>query len=40
MVARAGSVFDDEGRMTDEQMRERLKKFLAGFVAFAATPTD
>ncbi|WP_116600084.1 NADPH-dependent FMN reductase [Primorskyibacter marinus] len=40
MVARAGNVFDDEGRMTDEQMRERLKKFLAGFVAFAAVPTD
>lgn len=35
MVARAGSVFNDQGRMTDEQMRDRLKDFLAGFVAFA-----
>lgn len=34
MVARAGGVFDDRGRMTDEQMRDRLKEFLAGFVAF------
>lgn len=40
MVARAGNVFDDEGRMTDEQMRERLENFLAGFVAFAAAPED
>ncbi|QDY70377.1 NADPH-dependent FMN reductase [Qingshengfaniella alkalisoli] len=35
MVARAGSVFDDQGRMTNEQMRDRLKTFLAGFAAFA-----
>lgn len=34
MVARAGSVFDDQGRMTDDQMRKRLKTFLAGFSAF------
>ncbi|MCI2395018.1 NADPH-dependent FMN reductase [Aliiroseovarius sediminis] len=40
MVARAGNVFDEEGRMTDEQTRERLEKFLTGFVAFSAAPTD
>ncbi len=40
MVARAGNVFDEEGRMTDEQTRERLERFLTGFVAFAAAPTD
>ncbi len=40
MVARAGNVFDEEGRMTDEHMRERLEKFLDGFAAFAAAPTD
>jgi chromate reductase, NAD(P)H dehydrogenase (quinone) len=34
MVSRAGDVFDDQGRMTDDRMRERLKEFLAGFVAF------
>ncbi|EAR51975.1 NADPH-dependent FMN reductase [Oceanicola granulosus HTCC2516] len=36
MVARAGSVFDDDGRMTDEDMQAKLEKFLAGFVAFAS----
>lgn len=40
MVARAGNAFDEEGHMTDERIRERLEKFLTGFVAFAATPTD
>lgn len=40
MVARAGDVFDEEGRMTDDQIRERLETFLAGFVAFASAPTD
>ncbi|WP_341862052.1 NADPH-dependent FMN reductase [Gymnodinialimonas sp. 57CJ19] len=40
MVARAGDVFDEEGRMTDEKMRERLEKFLTGFVEFAAGPTN
>lgn len=35
VVARAGSVFDDQGRIMDEQMRDRLKTFLAGFAAFA-----
>jgi chromate reductase len=34
MVSRAGDVFDDQGRLTDDRMRERLKEFLAGFVAF------
>lgn len=36
MVARAASVFGDRSRMTDKQMRERLKTFLEGFVAFAS----
>ncbi|MCP1169525.1 NADPH-dependent FMN reductase [Limimaricola litoreus] len=40
MVARAGNVFDDQGRMTDDQMRDRLKRFLAGFSAFAAAQSD
>lgn len=37
MVARAGSVFDDQGRMTDDAMKARLRTFLAGFSAFAAS---
>ena len=36
MVARAGGVFDEDGRMTDDKMRARLKTFLEGFVAFAS----
>ena len=32
MVAEAGKVFDADGALTDEATRERLKKFLAGFV--------
>lgn len=35
MVARAGAVFDEDGRMTDERIRERLRIFLSGFVEFA-----
>ena len=31
MVARAGSVFDAEGRITDEAIRKRLADFVAGF---------
>lgn len=37
MVARAGGVFDDQGRMTDDGMRERLKTFLAGFADFVGS---
>lgn len=40
MVARAGNVFDDQGNMTDDQMRERLKRFLAGFSNFAGPKAD
>lgn len=36
MVSRAGSVFDAQGRLTDEQTRIRLAAFLAGFAAFAS----
>ncbi|MGE4431640.1 MAG: NADPH-dependent FMN reductase [Sphingobium sp.] len=35
MVSKAGNLFDDEGRLTDEPTRERLKDYLAGFTAFA-----
>ncbi|MET0270025.1 MAG: NADPH-dependent FMN reductase [Sphingomonas sp.] len=34
-VPSAHTVFDDEGRLTDEALRERLRKLLAGFVAHA-----
>jgi NAD(P)H-dependent FMN reductase len=33
MVAGAGKAFDGEGNLIDEAVRERLGKFLAGFVA-------
>jgi NAD(P)H-dependent FMN reductase len=32
MVSAAGQVFDAEGNLTDDKVRERLKGFLAGFV--------
>lgn len=34
MASRAGTLFDDEGNLTDEATRQRLADFLAGFVAF------
>ncbi len=40
MVARAGSVFDNQGTMTDEKMRARMAVFLAGFSAFAGAQSD
>jgi chromate reductase, NAD(P)H dehydrogenase (quinone) len=40
-VSRAGDVFDDEGKLVDDRVREQLGKFLAGFCEFvaAARPT-
>lgn len=35
MVSRATTLFDADGKLTDEPTRERLKSFLAGFVEFA-----
>ncbi len=40
MVSRANCIFDDEGRMKDEKMRERLRDFIAGFVDFVRAPRD
>jgi NAD(P)H-dependent FMN reductase len=34
MVSRAGQVFDASGAMVDEKIREQLKQYLHGFVAF------
>jgi NAD(P)H-dependent FMN reductase len=34
MVSRANTVFDADGNLTDETLRERLQKFIHGFVAF------
>jgi chromate reductase, NAD(P)H dehydrogenase (quinone) len=36
MVARAGSVFDASGALTDESVRTQLTQFLAGFCACVA----
>lgn len=33
-VPKAGEVFDEQGSLIDEQVRERLKRFMEGFVAF------
>lgn len=33
-VARAKDVFDDKGELVDDAIREKLRKFLAGFVDF------
>ena len=37
LVARAGSVFDAEGRLTDAKVREALRSFLADYVRFVET---
>ncbi len=34
MVSRAGGVFDQDGQMTDDDVKHRLQEFLAGFAAF------
>jgi NAD(P)H-dependent FMN reductase len=34
LASRATGLFDAEGRLTDEPVRERLKAFVAGFTAF------
>lgn len=36
LVSRAGSVFDAGGAITDEAVRESVRKFIAGFVAYVA----
>ena len=36
MVSRAGSLFDADGNLTDEETRKRLSEFLDGFARFAA----
>jgi len=35
-VSRADDVFDEEGKLVDDRIREQLKKYLAGFCEFAA----
>ena len=37
LVSRAGSVFDARGEITDAAMRENVRQFVAGFVAFVAS---
>ena len=33
-VSRAGDVFDKDGKLVDERVRDQLRKFLAGFAEF------
>jgi chromate reductase, NAD(P)H dehydrogenase (quinone) len=35
-VSRADDVFDEEGKLVDDRIREQLKKYLAGFCEFVA----
>jgi NAD(P)H-dependent FMN reductase len=37
-VSRAGSVFNEAGELTDQAIREQLRKYLAGFSAFVKNP--
>jgi len=34
MVSRAGTVFDEQGALKDDAVKENLRKFMEGFVAF------
>lgn len=34
MVSRAAGLVDDDGVLTDEETREKLRKFVAGFIEF------
>ena len=36
MVSRAGSVFDADGHLTDDKVRQQLAGFVQGFAAYAA----
>lgn len=36
LVSRAGGVFDQDGKLTDEDLKRRLESFVAGFARFAA----
>jgi chromate reductase, NAD(P)H dehydrogenase (quinone) len=37
-VSRAGNVFNEAGALTDEAIREQLRKYLAGFAGFIKNP--
>ncbi len=37
LVSKVKTGFDEEGRLTDEAARERLRAFLWGFVEYART---
>jgi NAD(P)H-dependent FMN reductase len=37
LVSRAGTVFDANGAMTDDGVRQQLRQYLDGFAAFAAS---
>lgn len=36
LVSGAGDVFDDDGALVDEEIREKLRKFVRGFVDFVS----
>jgi NAD(P)H-dependent FMN reductase len=36
LVSRAQQVFDEQGKLQDQKIREQLQKYLSGFVAFVS----
>ncbi|TXK62098.1 NADPH-dependent FMN reductase [Alkalisalibacterium limincola] len=40
MVSRAGGIFDEAGRLSDERVREQLKAFIEGFHGFATRRSE
>jgi chromate reductase, NAD(P)H dehydrogenase (quinone) len=38
LVAKAGSVFDASGMLTDDKVKEQLRQFVQGFVGFISRP--
>lgn len=40
LVSHAGEVFDASGAITDDKVREQLKRFVHGFVEFVGAPTS
>ncbi len=37
LVSRASTVFDEQGQLSDEKVREKLRTYLDGFASFAET---
>jgi NAD(P)H-dependent FMN reductase len=40
LVSRAGDVFDPSGAITDEKVREQLRRFVHDFAGFVSSPAS